>query len=142
MSIEAYTTIMTYFYVGLFLLSILTGIVAIWMRIRKKPLKFSWVIPCSILYSIFAFTGTATAYIAYDDIADPNYWLFKNWKLQDFIFNDIKMLIIWLFIGALVYWAFGRKERKRSTKIGFAAVVIVLIILFVAFTLVSSTGIS
>ena len=133
---------MTYFYVGLFLLSILTGIVAIWMRIRKKPLKFSWVIPCSILYSIFAFTGTATAYIAYDDIADPNYWIFKNWNLQDFVFNDIKMLIIWLFISALVYWVLGRKERKRSIKIGFAAVVIVLIILFVALTLVSTTRIS
>lgn len=142
MSIDTYTTVMTYFYVGLFLLSILIGIVAIWNRIQKKPFKFSWAIPCSIFYSIFAFTGTSTAYIAYDDIADPNYWIYKNWKLQDFVFNDIKMLIIWLCIGALVYWIFGRKERKRSIKIGFAAVIILLIILFVALTLVSTTGIS
>lgn len=142
MSIETYATVMTRFYTGLFLLFILAGIVAIWKRIRKKPLKFSCLIPCSIFYSIFAFTGTATAYIAYDDIADPNYRIFKNWKLQDFVFNDIKMLIIWLFIGALVYWIFGRKERKRFIKIGFAAAIIVLIILFVMLTLVSAARIS
>lgn len=49
MHIEAYTTIILYIYIGLFLLSILLGITEIWARLRKKPLHY-WggLLPCSI----------------------------------------------------------------------------------------------
>lgn len=131
MSIETYAAAVSYFYIGLFFLSILMGAVDIWNRIRKKTLKYWWgIIPCSIFYSISAICSTAAAVIAYDDIADPNYAKYKNWGLHNFIFNDVKTFIIWLAIGILLYFVFGRKSTKKSIKTGCAELLAFILILF------------
>lgn len=110
MSIETYTTIMIFSYTGLFLFSIIAGIVLIWDRIRKRTLRYFWTVPCVMYYSIFALFNTFVPAIAYDDLADPHYLIFQNWKLHDFILNDIKMLVEWLFIGLLLYLLFERAK--------------------------------
>jgi len=112
MSIETYTTTIIYLYIGLFLFFILIGVADIWNRIWKKTLKYWWgIIPCSIFYLISATFSTFIASIAYDDPADPNYEKYENWELHDFILHDIKTLIIWLFIGILLYLVSGRKSK-------------------------------
>ena len=118
MSIEAYTTFIMRLYGGLFLLAILIGAVEAWNRIRKKTRKY-WlgIIPYSILYLISAVFSTFIAFIAYDDPSDPNYARYENWVLHDFILHDIKTFILWLFIGILLYLAFGSKSTKKSIKI-------------------------
>ncbi|MBD5470215.1 MAG: hypothetical protein HDR19_03640 [Lachnospiraceae bacterium] len=117
MSIEAYTTFIMRLYGGLFLLVILIGAVEAWNRIRKKTRKY-WlgIIPYSILYLISAVFSTFIAFIAYDDPSDPNYARYENWGLHDFILHDIKTFILWLFIGILLYLAFGSKSTKKSIK--------------------------
>ena len=119
MSIEAYTTFIIRLYGGLLLLVIFLGAIETWNRIRKKTRKY-WlgIIPCSILYLISAVFSTFIASIAYDDPSDPNYALYENWGLQDFIIHDIRTFIVWLFIGTLLYLVFGRKTTKKSIKIG------------------------
>lgn len=121
MSIEAYITFIMRLYGGLFLLVILIGAVEIWNRIRKKTRKY-WlgIIPYSILYLISAVFSTFIAFIAYDDPSDPNYARYEDWGLHDFILHDIKTFILWLFIGILLYLAFGSKSTKKSIKIGCA----------------------
>ncbi|MBD5479471.1 MAG: hypothetical protein HDR14_09295 [Lachnospiraceae bacterium] len=129
MSIETYADIMMKFYMGLFLLSVFAGVIAIWSKIRKKTLKYWWLIPCTILYSIVAVFNVFIASIAYDDPADPNYRIYKNWELKDFILNDIKVLIIWLFIVAVLYLVWRRKECKTSAKTGRRAALIFFAVL-------------
>lgn len=142
MSIEMYVTSVIYLYIGLFSLAVVMGMVAIWRRIRKKTLKCWWLIPCSMLYLIFAICITFTAYIAYDDPADPNYSIFKNWGLHDFILNDIKMLAIWAFIGALLYLVFEGKKGIKPIRVGCSALLIFFAILFVVLIMLSFTKVS
>ena len=100
MSIDTYTLGIAWFYIGLFLLFVLAGIVEIWHRIRKGPLKHWWgITPCGILYSLSACVSTLSAGIAYNDISDPNYGRYGGWELTDFILHDVKTLAIWLLIG-------------------------------------------
>ena len=140
MSIETYADIMMKFYIGLFLLSVFAGVIAIWSKIRKKTLKYWWLIPCTIIYSIVAVFNIFIACIAYDDPADPNYRIYKNWELKDFILNDIKVLIIWLFIVVLLYLVLRRKEYKTSAKTGrkkvliFFAVLLTVAVIWILFT--------
>ncbi|MDE5801774.1 MAG: hypothetical protein K2I22_02525 [Lachnospiraceae bacterium] len=144
MSIETYADIMMKFYMGLFLLSVFAGAAAIRRKIRKKTLKYWWLIPCTILYSIVAVFNVFIAFIAYDDPADPNYRIYKNWELKDFILNDIKVLIIWLFIVAVLYLVLRRKECKTSAKTGgkkaliFLAVLLTGAVILILFTVTIS----
>lgn len=142
MGIEMYITSVIYLYIGLFLLAVVMGIVAIWHRIRKKTLKCWWLIPCSMLYLIFTTCITFTAYIAYDDLADPNYSTYRNWGLRNFILNDIKMLAIWVFIGELLYLVFERKKRNKSISVGCTALLIFLAVLLVVLIMLSFTKVS
>lgn len=142
MGIEMYITSVIYLYIGLFLLAVVMGIVAIWHRIRKKTLKCWWLIPCSMLYLIFTTCITFTAYIAYDDLADPNYSTYRNWGLRNFILNDIKMLAIWVFIGELLYLVFERKKCNKSISVGCTALLIFLAVLLVVLIMLSFTKVS
>lgn len=142
MCIDLYVAKATCLYMGLFLLAAVMGIVAIGFRIRKKTLKGWWLIPCSMLYSFFSSSITFSAYIAYDDPADPNYRIYKDWKLHNFILNDIKMLAIWLFIVALLYFVFETNKCKKSIKTGFTALLVLLAVLFVVVIMLSFTKIS
>ncbi|GFI23581.1 hypothetical protein IMSAGC011_02370 [Lachnospiraceae bacterium] len=126
MEIEIYVNIILYLYIGLFLLSIFTGIIALWKRIRKKSLKYAWVIPYLILYSLFALFNTFIAYNSYDDCSNPNYSRYENWKLPNFILNDVKMLIIGLFFGGIFYFVFVRKKCNILIKKGAVAVLFVI----------------
>lgn len=136
MSIETYTTIITRFYIGLFLLLVFAGIAALCKKIRKKPLKCWWLIPYSMIYSIFALCNTFIAFIAYDDPADPNYRRYQNWELHDFVFNDMKTLMVWLLIGGSLYFLFERKHLKIKRNVLYSALAflavlfIIMIILF------------
>lgn len=142
MSIEMYVTGVIYLYIGLFLLAVVMGIAAIWRKIRRKTLKCWWLIPCSMLYLIFTISITFTAYIAYDDPADPNYSTYKDWGLREFILNDIKMLAIWAFIGALLYLVFEGKKCNKSIRVGCSALLIFLAVLFVVLIMLSFTKVS
>lgn len=119
MSIETYTDGIICFYIVLFLVvivaAVVMGIVEIWCKIRKKPLRY-WrgIIPCFIFYLVSAVFTIFVASMAYDDIADPNYARYGNWTLHDFILHDIKTFIIWLVIGILLYLRFRRNSFKNT----------------------------
>lgn len=130
MSVETYTTMITRLYMGLFFVSVLMSIVGIWHRIRKKTLKHWWMIPYSIIYPIFAVCSTITAYIAYDDPSDPNFRTYKNWELRDFAFNDLKMLVIWLAVGVLLYLIFRKRNPvKKRWAVSFVLFMILLAVM-------------
>ena len=138
MSIETYTTNMVFFYLGLLFLFVLAGIIVlIWSGIRKKTLKCRWIIPYSILYLVYALFSASTAGIAYDDIADPNYWRYEGWKLYDFVLNDVRKIAIWLLIGVLLYFVFERKETNKVIKAGGKVLLIILAILMVVMVALS-----
>ena len=132
MSIVTYTLGIAWFYIGLFLLFVLAGIVEIWHRIRKGPLKHWWgITPCGILYSLSACVSTLSAGIAYNDISDPNYGRYGGWELTDFILHDVKTLAIWLLIGLTVYFV----SKSRWRKYILAAAGILLVILLILYVL-------
>lgn len=140
MSIEAYTTIVLRLYLFLFLLLILVGIGMLWRRLQKKPVRYWWAVPYSMVSLIFAVFSTAVAAIAYDDPADPNYRIYALWELRDFVLQDIKTLAIWVLLGVLLCFVFGRKgngpvKRICGTLLVSLAVVVVLLVLlsFVSF---------
>lgn len=139
MTIETYSTFMTYLYSVLFLLSILFGIFDLIRRICKKDLKCWWAAPWAILYFFFAIFGTFGPYNAYDDVSNPDYWRYKDWKLHNFILNNIKILIIWLLIGAFFYFIFDRKSSRKSLKIGCSITLLILILFIVLILAMSVT---
>lgn len=142
MNIETYISNILFLYTGLFLLSIFIGLVGIGIRIWKKTLKYWWIIPYSMLYLFSAIFSTFIASMAYDDLADPNYWRYENWELCDFVLNDIKRLIIWLFIGVLLYLVFEREGYKKSIKERCTALLISLTIMLVTIIVLFITKIS
>lgn len=133
MSIDSYCMGVIYFYIGLMLLFLCMGVVEIGYKIRQKPFKHWWVIPYSLLYLISAQILTFTAYIAYDDPADPNYMHYKDWGLKDFILNDIKRFAIWLFIGVILFIILKKGTPKINLAIrciiGVLAVLVVLVMI-------------
>lgn len=114
MSIETYANTMIYFFLALFLLSVLADVIVILSIIRKRPLKYWRIMVWSTLYALFAMFNTSIAYIAYDDPSDPNFWRYENWNLHDFVVSDIKMLIFWLFLGALIYLISEKANGKKT----------------------------
>lgn len=140
MNIEAYAEIMMKLYIGLFLLSLLVGIAAVFCKIRKRTVKYWWLIPCTMLYSIVAVFNVFIAYMAYDDPADPNYGIYAEWGLRDFILSDMKVLIIFLLIVILLYLVLRRKEYKMCAKAGrrtvlvFGAVLLAAAVIWILFT--------
>lgn len=145
MSIETYADIMMKLYMGLFLLSVLAGAAAILSKIKKKTLKYRWFIPCTMIYSIVAVFHVFIAFIAYDDPADPNYRIYQNWELKDFIFNDIKLLLIWLLLVVLLYLVSKRKESETPVKterkkpLIFLAVLLAGAVILILFTVTISS---
>lgn len=133
MSIDNYCRGVIYFYIGLMLLFLCMGVVGIWYKIRQKPFKNGWIIPYSLLYSVSAQILTFTAYIAYDDPADPNYMHYKDWGLKDFVVNDIRRFAIWLFIGVLLFLILKKGNQKINLAIkcfiGVLAVLVVLVMI-------------
>ena len=133
MSIDNYCMGVIYFYIGLMLLFLCMGVVGIWNKIRQKPFKYGWIIPYSLLYLISAQILTFTAYIAYDDPADPNYMHYKGWGLKDFVLNDIRRFVIWLFIGVILFIILkkGNPKIKLAIRciIGILAVLVVLVMI-------------
>ena len=130
MSINIYCVGIICFYIGLTLLFLCIGIVGIWNQIHQNPFKYWWIIPYSLLYLLSAQMLTFTAYIAYDDPADPNYMHYKDWELKDFILSDIKRLVIWLFIGVILFLILKKGTKKINLAlrciIGILAVLAVL----------------
>ncbi len=142
MSIETYTDIMIYFYIGLFFLSVFAGMIVLWRKIRKKPLKYGWLVLYTACCSIFCVFHTFIPSIAYDDPGDPNYSRFENWKLYNFILNDIKMLVLCLLIGAALYAVFEKRKQKTSRKAGGIKILVFLSILLILLILFSITKFS
>lgn len=136
MSIETYTAIVIRVYIILFLCLIPIGILKLLRGIQKKSLKYWWVIPHSMIYSIFAVFSTFIASMAYNDPADPNYSAYESWELGDFVFHDIKMLAVWLLVGILFYFVF-EKECKKSIRTGCGIVLIFLTSMFVLLVILS-----
>ena len=128
---------MSYFYIGLFFLSVLAGFVMIWRKIRKKDIKLGWIVPYTIFYSVFSLFAVFAASIAYDDPADPNYARYQGWTLRDFVFRDLRALLIWLLIGALLYLIFERGLGGQPVKKGAAIVLGILAALLAAIAVLS-----
>lgn len=114
MSIETYANTMIYFFLALFLLSVLADVIVILSIIRKKPLKYWRIMVWSTLYALFAMFNTSIAYIAYDDPSDPNFWRYENWNLHDFVVSDIKMLIFLVISRCIDLPDIGKSERKEN----------------------------
>lgn len=129
MNIETYSTFMFRLYGVLFLLSILFGIFDLIRRICKKDLKCWWAFPWAIVFFFFAMFGTFAPYNAYHDPSNPSYWKYKDWEFHNFILNDIKIFVIGLFIGGILYFIFDRKSSKKSLKIGCCITMLVLMLL-------------
>lgn len=133
MSIDTYTRTAVWFYIGVFLLFALAGVVEIRNKIRKKQSRYWWgIAPCAILYSLSAFVSTSVASIAYDDISDPNYMRYAGWELSDFILHDVKTLIIWLLVGLTVY--FVSKSRWKRHILAAAGILLVLLLILYVIT--------
>lgn len=137
MNIESYTTFTMYFYAGLFLLFTFIGIVWIIVGIRKKTFRYWWIVPCSMFYAVFALFSTCIAYMAYDDPSDPNYRIYEGWNLQNFIFNDIKMFVIWLLAIGLLFLFYKKKSQQKSVKTKSIAFFIFLMILIIVIILLT-----
>lgn len=133
MSIDTYTRTVVWFYIGVLLLFVLAGVVEIWNKIRKKPLRYWWgITPCAIFYSLSALVSTSVASIAYDDISDPNYMRYAGWELSDFILHDVKTLIIWLLISLTAY--FVSKSRWKRLILAAAGILLVLLLIVYVIT--------
>lgn len=109
-------------------------------------IKYWWSIPCSILYANSALFSTFIASTAYDDPSNPNYARYEGWELQNFIIHDIKIFLIWLFLGILLYFVFEGKSAKASLKAGcevllisLAFFVVLMIVLSFIMTLIWGT---
>lgn len=140
MSIETYTTAVFPLYLFAFLLLIPVGIWMLWRKLRKKPVRYWWAVPYSMVCLVFAIFSTAIAAIAYDDPADPNYRIYEGWELKDFVLQDIKTLAVCALLGAVLCFVFGRKGSGPIKKfcgallVAFAIVVVLLVLLsFVSF---------
>lgn len=131
MSIETYTDSIMFLHIGIFICLVFTGIVMAWRKLCGREVKQWWIIPCIMYYCTCAVFGTLMAFMAYDDPADPNFSRYGNWKLHNFILNDLARLIIWSAIGLLFYLAFERKDCKRAVKIIGTQVMVVLTALFI-----------
>ncbi len=140
MSIETYTTAVFRLKLFAFLLLIPVGLWMLWRRLQKKPVRYWWAVPYSMACLIFAIFSTAIAAIAYDDPSDPNYRIFAEWELMDFVLQDIKTLAVWALLGALLCFVFGRKGSSPLKRICgtlliclAVAVVLLVLLLFVSF---------
>lgn len=121
----------------------LAGGIAIVRRIRKRTVKYWWLIPCVMVYSIAAVCNTFIAGIAYDDPADPNYGIYKGWALRDFILNDLKVLVIGLFLAALLCLVLRRKKAETTSRRAVRIVLAVLsagAVVFILFAITFSAG--
>ena len=97
MSIDIYAHVILCFFVVLYLLSILAGIVVLVQLIRRKKITKHWLLILILnFYSFYAKYNTFFAYIAHDDPAELNYRIYQNWELHNFILNDIIFLYPWL----------------------------------------------
>lgn len=137
MNIETYTTFTMRLYAGLFLLFTFIGVLCIAARIRKKIFRYWWIIPCSMFYSVFALFSTCIAYMAYDDLSDPNYHIYKGWKLVNFILNDIKLCAVWLLTIGLLFLLSKNESLKKIIKAKITALFIFLMIFLAAVILLS-----
>lgn len=133
MGIETYTDNIIVIHMVLFGCLILAGIVAIWRKIRGKRIRYWWLIPCTMYYSVCAVIGTFMASMAYDDPADPNFGRYGNWGLHDFLLHDLMRLILWILIGLLFYIAFERKDHEKAVRAIGTQVMIILTAVFAAF---------
>lgn len=123
MSIDTYANVVIYFNLGVFLLSVAVGIVVLIYCIwKRKVVRYWWVIPVTAGYSLFAQYNVFVPYIAYDDLADPNYLTFKDWGLRDFVYNDIRMLAAWLFVGVVFFLLLERNRLKKMQTTRLAAI--------------------
>lgn len=130
MSIERYTLFMACFHGGLFFFLIVVGVVEFFIRIRKRILKFWWVTPCAISYSQWTTMLTLKVYMVHDDVSHPDYWKYMDWRLRDFVFLNIKILIIWLLIGALLYFLFEKSHINDMIKVVCASLMMGVLFLF------------
>lgn len=142
-SIETYTSSVMFLLLGLFLVSVLIWPIVIYKRIKnkEKTVKFDWIVPYLIIYSVFAQINVISAAISYDDIASPGYQKYANWKLHQFIFNDIRLLLIFLLSGVLFNFIFNRVGKKELKTIFMVMLncFAVCIILFIIFLFILSS---
>ena len=69
----------------------------------------------------------------YDDVGGPSYDTYKDWGIYDFIWSDVKRLVLWVGIGILNYLAFIRQKRIFKYLIFAGACVFLLLILIILF---------
>lgn len=114
MNIDTYERIMGWFYLGLMLLALLAVLVVIVLRILRRPFRYDWLAPYVVLYSTCAGMGMLSALLAYDDVASPNYHMYKDWQMHHFVLNDIRMLMVWAAVGVVLDSLF---RRRRCTML-------------------------
>lgn len=115
MNIDTYGSMMSWLYLGLMSLALLAVILVTVLRVLRRPLRHDWLAPYTVLYSVCACMGMITALLAYDDVASPNYHMYKDWQLHHFVLNDIRMLVVWAALG-VVLGALFRSGRCMVLK--------------------------
>lgn len=105
---EAYGEAVVFICMAAFPLAIIAGIIhAVCIR---SP-RYLWFWGCLTGFCVFTVFGHLLVLISYDDPADPNYYIYKNWDLYRMLLSDALRLACWAGVGALSYFAFIRKKR-------------------------------
>lgn len=105
---ETYGEVVVFLCMAVFPLAMIAGIVhAVCIR---SP-RYLWFWGCLMGFCLFTAFRDLSVLISYDDPADPNYGLYKNWDIYRLIFSDALRLACWAGAGVLSYFGFIRKKR-------------------------------
>ncbi len=109
MNIETYTTCMIRLYICLLVLALSGELIRTARLLRNQTanvqkIKRIWRDTfCLLLYLISALFYITIADLACNDPSSPNFEQYKNWGFKNFMFQDIKILLIWLAVGAALH---------------------------------------
>lgn len=105
---ETYGWAVVFLCMAVFPLAMIAGIVhAVCIR---SP-RYLWIWGCLMGFCFFTTCRHLIVLIAYDDIADPNYGIYKDWDVYRLILSDVLRLTFWAGMGVLSCFAFIRKKR-------------------------------
>ena len=118
-----------------FLISLFAGSIYAY---NHKTFRYIWLPVCVMGFCVctaFVHLFILSIFIlsTYDDVGGPSYDTYKDWGIYDFIWSDVKRLVLWVGIGILNYLAFIRQKRIFKYLIFAGACVFLLLILIILF---------
>ena len=121
-----------------FLISLFAGSIYAY---NHKTFRYIWLPVCVMGFCVCTAFIHLLILIAYDDVGGPNYDAYKDWGIYDFIWSDVRRLVLWVGIGILNYLAFIRQKRIFKYLI-FAGVCVLLVLFLIILFFCSVTPIN